>query len=409
MKILHVNKFFDLQGGTEVYLQALMEKQREQGHEVHALSTRSEKNLPSPDASRFVERFNMDRREGVAKDAQKAAAFLWNVEAKRAMEEAIRELKPDIIHLHNLYHHLSSSVLRPIRESKIPCVQTLHDLKLACPNYRMYTEGSLCDRCKGGKYWNAVKHHCLTPGTLPNILAAMEMGMTKFFQSYERTVNTFICPSQFMSDKMIEWGEPAPKMRVIPNPVDLMPEPATCDGDYILSAGRLSVEKGIETLVRAAALVPHVRLRIAGIGPLEQSITYLASQLHVSNVEFLGYVRKADLFPLRARARAVVMPNIGYENASLTALEAMSHGVPLVASRIGGLPEQAIPGKTGILVEPGDQVGLAKALDEIWSMSAEARCELGANARALVQEKHTWGIHLKTLEQAYQDVIGKKL
>lgn len=409
MKILHVNKFFDLQGGTEVYLQALMEHQTRTGHEVHALSTRSEKNLPSIDASRFVERYNMDKREGALKDAQKAAAFLWNVEAKRAMEEAIREIKPDIIHLHNLYHHLSSSVLRPIRASGIPCVQTLHDLKLACPNYRMYTEGSLCDRCKGGKYWNAVKHHCLTPSTLPNILAAMEMGMTKFFQSYERTVQTFICPSQFMADKMVEWGEPAPKMRVIPNPVDLMPEAATADGDYILSAGRLSVEKGIESLLRAAARIPQVQIRIAGIGPLEQSLIYLAKQLQLNNVEFLGYVRKAEMYPLRARARAMVMPNIGYENASLTALEAMAHGVPLVASRIGGLPEQAIPGKTGFLVEPGDVEALAGALQQVWEMPIEGRRALGEHARRIVQEKHTWGVHLASLEQAYQDVIGHRV
>lgn len=406
MKILHVNKFFDLHGGTEVYLQALIERQRLAGHEVHVLSTRSENNLPSADAARFVERFKMDRSEGPVKDAQKALAFIWNREAKREMEKAIRELKPDVIHLHNLYHHLSSSVLQPIRAAKIPCVQTLHDLKLACPNYRMYTEGSLCDRCKGGKYWNAVKHHCVTPSTLPNILAALEMGMTKFFQSYERTVQVFICPSEFMRNKMIEWGEPAPKMQVVPNPVDLFAEPALGDGDFILSAGRLSVEKGIDVLLRAAANIPEVKIRIAGIGPLEQSLKQQAAQLNLHNVEFIGYIRKAQMAELRTHARAMVMPNIGYENASLTALEAMAQGIPLIASRIGGLPEQAIPGKTGFLVEPGQADELAAALSEVWKMSPENRQKMGAAGREIVKQKHAWNIHLAELERVYQGVIG---
>ncbi|MCC7356886.1 glycosyltransferase family 4 protein [Candidatus Uhrbacteria bacterium] len=406
MKILHINKFFDLHGGTEVYLQALMDKQKAAGYEVHALSTISANNNSSVDAARFVERFNMDRREGLVKDAKKAVAFLWNVEAKKATEKAIKELKPDVIHLHNIYHHLSSSVLRPIRASKIPCVQTLHDLKLACPNYRMYTENALCNRCLGGKYWNAITHHCLAPTMAPNMLAALEMGMTKFFQSYEKTVGMFICPSQFMLDKMVEWGEPAPKMTVVPNPVEIPQELTIKEKNgYLLSAGRLSTEKGINILIEAAAKVPHILIRIAGTGPLEASLKATVVRLKLKNVEFLGYVRKADMIPLRAGAVAMVMPNIGYENASLTALEALADGVPLIASRIGGLPEQAIPGQTGMLVEPGDSDGLAAAMQQLWQLPQAERDRLGQNGRKLVEQKHSWSKHLSALEQVYRGVI----
>ncbi len=398
MKILHINKFFDLQGGADVYLHALMEHQRAAGHEVHALSTQSSNNLPSADASRFVERFNMDRSEGPIQDARKAAAFLWNREAKQATEKAIRELRPDIIHLHNIYHQLSSSVLRPIRASKIPCVQTLHDLKLACPNYRMYTENATCQRCKGGKYWNAVKHHCLTPSTAPNILAALEMGMTKLFQSYERTVRFFICPSQFMQDKMVEWGEPGTKMRVVPNPVDLPSERATGDGDYFLTASRLSIEKGIDILIRAAAKRPEIKFRIAGIGPLEAQLKTLAQALKANNVSFLGYVRKPDLIAQRQQARALILSNIGYENASLAALEALAQSLPLIASRIGGLPEQVIPGQTGYL----------EAIDAMWALDPAARKTLGANGRQLIEDKHGWKSHLKNLEAVYREAgVGR--
>ena len=389
-----------------MYSLAMIEKQKKAGHQVHALSTVSANNIPSPDAARFIERLNMDRSEGLVKDMQKAAAFLWNVEAKKAMEKAIAEIQPDIIHLHNIYHHLSTSILNPIRRSGIPCVQTLHDLKLACPNYRMYTEGALCNRCQGGKYWNAVKHHCLTPTTAPNILAALEMGMTKFFQSYEKTVGMFICPSQFMRDKMVDWGEPAPKMSVVPNPVDIPSSLSTREeGGYLLSAGRLSIEKGINILVEAAARVPHILIRIAGTGPLEASLKETAARLKLNNVEFLGYVRKPDMIPLRAGAVAMVMPNIGYENASLTALEALANGIPLIASRIGGLPEQAIPGQTGMLVEPGDIDGLAAAMQQLWQLPQQERDQFGRNGRALVEQKHAWSKHISALEQVYQGVI----
>jgi len=243
MKILHVNKFFDLRDGTDIYVHSLMERQARMGHEVHVLSTRAPSNVNTPDSRLFVERFDYGRREGALKDARKALAFVWNREARRAMRRAIQEFRPDVVHLHNIYHHLSTSILAEIRAAHLPCVQTLHDYKLACPNYKMFTEGAVCERCKGGHYFETIRHHCLWPSFAANALAACEMGLTKACQSYERTVRLFLCPSQFMADKMAAWGEPSPKLRVIPNPVEPALRMAMRDGNYILYAGRLSPEK----------------------------------------------------------------------------------------------------------------------------------------------------------------------
>ena len=402
MIILHVNKFFDLFGGTETVLHETIAHQRVAGHTVHVFSTNASGNLPSDDARFFVTRYNEAIQEGLAKDVKKGIAVIWNREAKRAIARMLVEIRPDVVHLHNIYHHLSTSILDPIRRAKIPCVQTLHDYKLACPNYRMFTEGSPCERCKGGRYSEAVKHHCLTSFAAGNILAMMEMGFTKMLQSYERTVNVFICPSQFMREKMIAWGEPSSKMMVIPNAVELPIDMAARDGGYFFAAGRLSREKGIEPLLRAMARVPQIHLKIAGTGPEEPRLRSLAVSLGASNVEFLGFVRKAERQDVLSHASALVHPSISYDNAPLTVLEAMAMGLPILGSRIGGIPEQIEEGINGFLVEPGNVEAWADALKRFISLSSAEQSRLAIASRDRAARLFSWDMHLAKIEEAYR-------
>jgi len=403
MKILHVNKFFDLHGGTETYLHALMAAQREAGHEVHAFATRSSGNLPSDDAPNFVRRSDYTKSEGMVRDAQKAVAYIWNSEANTAIERVLREVKPDVVHVHNIYHHLSTSILAPIRASGIPCVQTLHDYKLACPNYKMFTEGAPCERCRGGRYTEAIAHHCLTANTGGNVLAAFEMGFTKLTQSYEKTMRFFLCPSQFMADKMAAWGEPPSKLRVLPNPIGSSDIIAERDGGYVLAVGRLSLEKGFETIVRAAAQARDVQLKIAGIGPEESKLKQLAKDLGATNVEFLGFLRKPELAEVRRHAEALLVPSIWYENASYAVLEALAEGLPIIASRIGGLPEQVEPGVNGLLAEPGNVDSWLSALNSFFLMPAEERTRLATHSRQRARERYNWTEHLKMLTNCYRE------
>jgi glycosyltransferase involved in cell wall biosynthesis len=405
MRILHVNKFFDLNGGAETYLHELMARQAARGHETHILSTRFSRNLPSPDEHSFVKRHDYSQSEGAAKDAEKAVSFIWNREARRAMKLAIAEHRPQVIHLHNIYHHLSSSILGVIRKSGIPCVQTLHDYKLACPNYRMFTEGSVCERCKGGNYLEAVKHRCLWPTFPGNMLATIEMGLTKATQAYERTVNYFLCPSQFMAEKMREWGEPPSKLRLLRNPADVSVESATLDGGYLLYAGRLSPEKGIETLIRAVARIPECRLKIAGIGPEEARLKQLTQTLGARNVLFLGFIRRSQNLELWQKAQALVVPSVWYENASIAVLEAMAQGLPVIASRIGGLPEQVEHGVNGLLASPGDVDAWESAIRTYLTYAPEVRAKMGQEAQRRVKEIFSWDKHLVELDGIYESLV----
>jgi len=404
MKILHVNKFFDFHGGAEVYLHRLMRAQELAGNEVHVLSTRSEQNAASIDARYFVQRFSLDRKEGAARDLQKAVNFIWNRDARRSMERMIREIRPDVIHLHNLYHHLSSSVLSPIRASGIPCVQTLHDYKLACPNYRMFVEGKPCERCHGGKYLNVVRHRCLFPSFLPNVLAAMEMGMTKGRQSYERTVRMFLCPSHFMKNKMEEWGEPPSKMAYLPNPVDLPETTAARGGGYLLYVGRLWPEKGVESFLRAAMQIPEMPVKIVGRGPEEERLRSLVRENGASHIEFLGFQPPVEVARIRQRAEAVVLPTVMYENASGTLLEAMADGLPCLATKIGGNTELVDDEQSGFLVLPNATDDWLRILRRFQALPIEIRRAMGERGREKIQSSHLWSDHLNRLQTIYREV-----
>jgi len=408
MKILQVNKFFDYRGGPEFYIPDLMARLTARGHEVHVFATRSDKDRPTPDRDYFVTRYAYDRREGPWRDAIKAVNFIWNREAKQSLARMIADVKPDVIHVHNAYHHLSSSVLHAIRESGVPCVQTLHDYKLACPNYMMFTQGAVCERCKGGHYCQAVKHHCLFPGTLPNMLGAFEMAMTKFFQSYENTVGTFIAPSKFLMDKMIEWGEPPGKFAHLPNPIEVTDtnNPADVverDSDSYVFVGRLYANKGVETAVRAAARA-GVKLDVVGDGPERQRLERLASELSPDRIAFHGFQTGEALEKIRRRARAVVVPSIWYENGPFVILEAMGLGLPVMGSDIGGIPEMVQHNVTGMLVKPGSVDDWIQAFKNMETKSPDQRRAMGQAGRLAVRQGWNWETHLKKLEDVYNGV-----
>ena len=407
MNILHVNKFFDFNGGAEVYMHGLMRFQEAMGHEVHAFSTQSIKNLPSKDERFFVMRFDLSKREDLLTQAKIATNYLWNLEAQKAFGGMLDELKPDVVHLHNIYHHLSTSILAEIRKRNIACVQTLHDYKLACPNYKMFTQGSACERCKGGNYQEAIKNKCLSQSMAPNILAAAEMVMTKTVQSYERTVSIFLCPSQFMKEKMIDWGEPAGKMRLARNPPDEISEPAVRGGGYVLYIGRLSEEKGLVSFLEAACLFPSLPVKIAGRGPQEAELRAIVEKHGAKHIEFLGFVSPDELVAIRHRAEALVLPTIVYENCSGSILEAMASGLPCLVTRVGGNPELIEEGKEGFLVKPGDTEDWTRVLHRFMATPQEVRDAMGRAGRDKIQARHRWDQHAMHIVEAYRDAGAK--
>ncbi len=339
-------------------------------------------------------------------DPGAALSLIWNREAARNLDALLHEVRPDVAHIHNAYHHLSPSILPVLRRHGIPVVMTLHDLRLLCPAIHMLRDGEPCQRCKGGRLWEAVAGGCVKGSRAASLLAAVETWNHRSRRLYESTVSRFLCPSAFYARTYAEWGYPTEKLSHMANFVDLEGwRPVDeAPADEYLYFGRISREKGLATLLRAHAVWRRVRedeganpppaLRIAGSGPELESLKTQATELGLGDDVFLGPLTPDALRERLPRARFTVLPSEWYENGPLSLLESLAAGVPVVGADIAGIPECLDDGVEGVLFEPGNVDGLAGALERADALGPDARTA----ARTRAESHHARGAHMDTLE-----------
>ncbi|MFZ4632502.1 MAG: glycosyltransferase [Patescibacteria group bacterium] len=371
MKILQVNKFYYPRGGADKYFIDLSRELEKDGHEAAIFSMQHPKNLKTPFSEYFVSRFSFN--EGSKLNFLKAPGrIIYSLEAKRKFKKLVNDFKPDIIHIHNIYHQISPSILDVAKEYKIPVVMHLHDYKLICPNYQLFVAGRTCEACNPKKYCHCIKNKCFKKSLAKSILAALEMYIHhSVLKIYEKNITTFIAPSGFMKEKLISFSWPENKIKIITNPFS--PELSRNDNDkniieedYLLYFGRLSKEKGLETLISAAAIT-NSKIKLAGVGPEKEKLEKISHDLKV-NTEFLGFTSGEELKLTILKAKAIIIPSIWYENMPLSLLEALNLGKLVIASNIGGIPEIIKDGQNGFLFKAGDKNDLAlkiKNLDNI--------------------------------------------
>ncbi len=405
MKVLQVNKFHYNRGGAETVYFALSDLLRRHGHEVIPFAMQDDRNEETPYARYFVS--NIDLREeagGLAGKAAAAGRILYSREAERKMDALLRETRPDVAHLHNIYHQLSPSILRALARHKVPVVMTLHDYKLICPAYTLYTNGALCERCKGHRYYNAVLQGCVKGSRAKSALCAAEAYLHAGLGSYRRHVKFYVAPSRFIASKMLEFGIDGGLVVHVPNFIAPPPLPAKPPGRYFVYAGRLERVKGVGTLLRAidaSALARDFELRIAGDGEDRAELEAYARERGLSNVRFLGHLSQAELEPVTAGARFAVVPSEWHENAPLSVLEAAARGKAVVASDLGGLPEMVIHGETGLIFRAGDAVALGGCIEQLLR-EPERAAEMGVKARALVEETFSPESHYRRTMAVYE-------
>ena len=383
-RLLSVNSYHYHRGGADnVYLQhaALMESL---GWRNAFFAMHYPKNLPTEWSRFFVDEIQFGHSYSVAQKIAKATKVVWSFEAQRQMRRLLAEFRPDVAHLHNIYHHLSPSILPVLRKAGVPTVMTAHDLKIACPNNRMYNASGVCERCKGGRIENVVRFRCVQDSFAASAIVAAEAVVNGALHSYRDNIDRIVVPSRFFLEKFVEWGWPRGTFRYVPNWLDAPrveadPQP----GDYFLYLGRLAPEKGVATLIKAA-LQAGVRLAIAGDGPMRQSLEAMA-QGATDRIELLGFRSGDELARLVRGARAVVTPSEWYENAPLSVLEAMAAGKPLIGSRIGGIPELVDEGRTGWLFPAGDVDALAALMRTVSLMPESTLEAMGRESRAVVE------------------------
>lgn len=385
MKVLLANKFFFRNGGSEAVLFQEREFLADAGHEVIDFSMQDSRNLESEYADYFASA--RDYRAGsVSGKISSAVNFIHSPEAARNIRKLIEATRPDVVHCHNIYHQLTPSIIRSAKQSGVPVVLTLHDYKPVCPVYNRLSDGKPCSACITGNFVNVVKRRCADGSLGKSSLLYAEALVHRCLGSYEM-LDHVIAPSHFLKDAVTQWRFRREQVTVVHNGVELAGSTTSeVDDGYILYLGRLSAEKGLMTL-GAAHNETGVRLVVAGTGPLEGVIKARFPQL-----ELVGHQSGTALQKLTERAAAIILPSECYENCPMSVLEAMAYGKPVIASRIGGIPELVVDGETGLLFDPGN-VRQLRDIMVFLAADQSKRRSLGQAARARVEARFSLENH----------------
>ncbi|HWO93362.1 MAG TPA: glycosyltransferase [Dehalococcoidia bacterium] len=409
MRILQVNKFLYPAGGAETVMFQTADLLQRRGHEVFFFGMDDDRNVVAADAGALVSSVNLRERR-TKRDLLRpsewgnAARIVRSAEAARKMERYLDVLRPDVVHLHNIYHQLSPSILPPLRRRGIPTVLTLHDYKLVCPNYMLYAQGAVCERCRGHRYYQAFLQSCVKDSRLQSMLCSFEAYVHQALGGYDRNVDRYVAPSRFMSDKMVAFGMDASRIDYLPNFLNVDEfECGQSSEKYFVYAGRVEAVKGVQTLIQAVSEPPisgDVELRIAGDGALRASLEEHCRIAGRHYVRFLGHLSREEVGRLVRGAMFVVLPSEWYENAPMSILEAYAYGKPVIASRMGGIPEMVDEGVTGLLFEPGNAADLRSRIDLLVGDPALA-AEMGRQARKVAEAAYGPDDHYARLMDIY--------
>jgi glycosyltransferase involved in cell wall biosynthesis len=421
VRILQINKYLFPRDGVTTVVAETIRLLEERGHQVAAFGQADPAAFPAASRGAVVDPIFLDRpASSLGARLACLGRLFFSTGARAAFSRLLAAWTPDVVHLHNIYHHLGAPIIGIAKRHGVPVVMTLHDYKPFCPDYLFLRaparESTLCTSCLRHGPFDAVRFRCVRDSRAASLVCWLEAVLHRRF--YCR-VDRFLAPSRFMAQKAREAGVPARRIAVVRNPAPAAVaeggpragEPAddAPAGGEILFLGRLYREKGAALLVRAFARLGGVanaagglRLTVAGEGPERQRVERLGRGLAVHVPGFLDGPRKAEAI---RRAAVIVFPSTWYENGPMTILEAFSAGKAVVASRIGGIPEMVVDNETGLLVTPGNEEELASALSRLLADPA-LRERLGRAARERAATLHAPPRYAAKLERAYRRVLN---
>lgn len=324
---------------------------------------------------------------------------IWSSSAVRRVRSFVRERRTEVVHVHNLFPALSPAVIRAASSAGAAVVVTLHNYRLLCLPATFLRDGRICEDCLGRIPWPGVVHRCYRGSLAGSGVLAASLALHRAIASFDR-VDLFLAVSAFVAKKHVEAG--LDHDRVVVRPSYVPPGPRReGPGDHFLYLGRLSPEKGVATLL-AAHRPEHPPLVVVGDGPQRGDLEPLGG----ANVRFTGAVGASEVPALLAQTRALVLPSRCYEGAPRAVLEAYAAGVPVVASRVGALPELVEDGASGLLLPPGDEAAWRSAFERL---ASDAECfRLGVRAGELWRERYTPEHGLRSLEAAYATALERR-
>lgn len=355
MNILLANKFYYRRGGDCIYMLNLEQLLKEHGHKVAVFAMDYPENIETPWKQYFPQ--NMSKLMAFTRP-------FGSAEVKAKFNKLLDDFKPEIVHLNNIHTHLSPIIAELAHNRGIKVVWTLHDYKLLCPRYDCLRNGDdICELCFNEDKSSCKTYKCMKGATLASLIGYKE-ATTWNRRRLEKCTDVFICPSKFMAQKMAQGGFNSKKLVSLCNFIDI----DKCKKDtyekenYYCYVGRLSHEKGVKTLIKAAQKLPY-KLVIIGGGPLSDE---LKNETTNTNIEFVGYKQWDEIKEIVSKARFSVIPSEWYENNPLSVIEAQCLGTPVLGARIGGIPELIENNVTGMTFESRNVNDLTSKLEAMW-------------------------------------------
>jgi len=309
-----------------------------------------------------------------------------------------RRFRADLIHAHNIFPLISPSLYGVARQLGLPVVQTLHNFRLICPQAMLVREGKACTDCVGRLPWRAVLHRCYRGSFAQTSVVSTMLALHRLLGSWSRGVSRYIVLNRSSRDLFVSGGLPPAKLRIKPNFVESSGMPQWTQRAGGLFIGRLSPEKGLATLALALQSLPEITIDVYGKGPLQAMVE------HTAGLRYRGYLPSLQLRQCMQRAAYLVMPSTGMESFGLAAIEAFACGVPVIASRQGGLGELVTHGKNGLLVEPGDPAALAAAIAHAQAHPEQMR-RMGIDAYQTWREHYTPERNYELLMRIYDEAL----
>lgn len=334
--------------------------------------------------------------------------MIYSIEARRKISELLNVFKPDIAHIHNIYHQISPSILLELKKRNIPIVHTVGDYHLISSHHNnLFHNGRICEVSKVNRFYNTVIHKCVKNSYSASFAEALEQYIHHLFGLYTSTVDYFIVPSNFYAEKLTEYNITRGKIIILPYFVDYNQfKPNYNPGEYILYFGRLYPEKGLQFLLDVMKRLPNVRLKMVGKGPEGEKLIEIVKKLKLQNIEIVSrFIEDNELKKLIRNSRFIVFPSQSCETFGISLLESYASGKAVVASRIGALPEIVKNGITGLLFEAGSVDDCVKKIDSLWN-NLDLCKKMGKNAREYVEKSFSPEEHYKRLMKIYQKAIN---
>ncbi len=336
-----------------------------------------------------------------------ARKTLWNGESYASLKGLIRRERPAVLHCVNTFPLISPSAYYAARAEGVAVVQELHNYRLLCPNALLLRDGKVCEDCVGkGVPWPAVAHGCYRGSRAASAVVAGLLTAHRALRTWTRAVDVYTAPTEFTRRKLIAGGLPAGRIVVRPNCVDPDPGPGTGRGGHVVFAGRLSPEKGVDTLLAAWQRLPSpVRLKVFGDGPMADAVRLAAAR--DARIEWLGRRPLPEVLDAVGEAACLVLPSVTYETFGRTIVEGFAKGTPAVVSDRGAMAELVDPGRTGLRFRPGDADDLARSVRELLADPA-ALAAMRRAARAEYESKYTAESNYRALMDVYERALSAR-